>query len=109
MSFQAIKIPAGQRGGGQEGVYVRITNWQNAGCIQLSLTMLQIAEELEASEVFAGASKNSSDLFCKHWGRAEPLQTLKSGKPLNAQRLSRHWEAEATRWQLWSRQFWLYN
>lgn len=109
MSFLAIKIPTGQRGAGQEGVYVRITNWQNAGSIQLSLTMLQIAQELEGSEPFAGASANSAELFCKHWGRAEPLLTLKSGKALNAWRLSRHWEAEATRWQLWARQFWLYN
>lgn len=109
MSFQVLKIPAGQRGAGQEGVYVRINHWQNAGAIQLSLTMLQIAEELQGSDIFNKASKNEVELFNKHWGRGEPLNTLRSGKPLNAWSLGRHWEAEATRWQLAARQFWLYN
>lgn len=108
-SFQAIKVAPGLRGGGQEGVYVRINNWANADAIGLSLTMLQIAQELQGSEPFAKASGNEAELFCKHWGRAEPLHTLRSGKALNAWKLNRHWQAEATRWQAWARQFWLYN
>lgn len=109
MSFQAMRIPDGLRRAGDEGVYVRIDNWQSAGALQLSLTMLQIAQELEGKEPFAEATRNEVDLFNKHWGRAEPLKTLRSGRPLNAWKLSRHWEAEAVAWQAQIRRYWLYN
>ena len=108
-SFQVMKIPSGLRGAGEEGVYVRIIHWNSAAAIQLSLTMLQIAEELEGNAPFAGANANAQELFNKHWGRAEPLRTLKNGQVLNAVGLARHWEAEATRWQAGAKRFWLYD
>jgi len=109
VSFDVLTIPQGLRGAGQQGVYVRIQNWHNAGAIQLSLTMLQICQELDGNKSFVAASGNDEDLFNKHWGRAEPLRTLQGRQRLNAWKLSRHWQAEATRWQQWARQFWLYT
>ena len=93
----------------EEGVYVRITNWNSASPIALSLTMLQIALEIEGKKPFVEINNSTANLFCKDWGRAEPLNTLRSGRPLNAWRLAERWQSEAFRWQsLVGRKYWLY-
>jgi uncharacterized protein YbbC (DUF1343 family) len=108
-SFDVLALKHGGDEESQEGVYVRITNWENASPIALSLTMLRIAEDLKGREPFANASNSAAELFCKHWGRAEPLNTLKQGKPLSASMLAAHWKAEALNWQAQiGRKYWLY-
>jgi uncharacterized protein YbbC (DUF1343 family) len=107
-AFIVMKIPAPLRGAGTEGVYVKITDWTSASPIALSLTMLQIAQEVAGADAFAKATRNESDLFNKHWGRAEPLDSLKQGK-LRAAPLARHWQAEALRWQQSSQRYWIYR
>jgi len=95
---------------GQEGVYVKITNWMAAAPIELSLTMLQIAQEVKGSSAFDSASDSTKNLFNKHWGRDEPLHTLCSRHPLNAKRLASHWRAQAYSWQAKvAKRFWLYQ
>jgi uncharacterized protein YbbC (DUF1343 family) len=107
-SFEVTTIKKGLRGEGEEGVYVRVNNWNAASPIALSLTMLQIAQEQEGSAPFVSPSLSTQDLFCKHWGRAEPLNTLRSGKRLNAYRLSHYWQVQAARWQSKAVKYWLY-
>lgn len=106
-AFDPITTKRGNHGS-EEGLYIRITNWNSASPIALSLAMLQIAQELGGPEAF-DVKNSRQELFCKHWGRAEPLNTLKSNKPLNAYRLAQHWQAEALRWQAQTgRKYWLY-
>ncbi len=94
---------------GQEGVYVLISDWNKAGVIELSLTMLKISQELNGVAPFAGASANKKDLFNKHWGRDEPLNTL-SVRPLNAHSLANYWRVQAQQWQRdVAMRYWMYR
>jgi uncharacterized protein YbbC (DUF1343 family) len=109
-AFEIMTLKKGSMGDTEEGVYVRITNWDNASPIALSLSMLKIAQELEGRAPFAEASNSTAELFCKHWGRAEPLNTLRQGHPLSASVLSAHWKSEALHWQSQEgRKYWLYS
>jgi hypothetical protein len=58
---------------------------------------------------FAGASANKKDLFNKHWGRDEPLNTL-SVRPLNAHSLANYWRVQAQQWQRdVAMRYWMYR
>ncbi len=105
--FLPTKTKTGKQ---KEGLYVRISNWSAASPTALSLTMLQIAQEERGKAPFADIKESTANLFCKHWGRAEPLHTLASGKPLNAMSLARYWQAQALQWQeKVARKYWLYD
>ena len=108
-AFETMKIKAGAEGEDKEGVYVKITYWPEASPVTLSLVMLEISQELNGPAPFVDASVSTQELFCKHWGRAEPLQTLRSTHRLRAVRLGNYWEREAQRWQgTVARKYWLY-
>jgi uncharacterized protein YbbC (DUF1343 family) len=113
-SLQAAQIPGlrfvlTKEKKGNEGIYVLVSDWNQAGAIELGLTMLRLAQTAQGPEIFAHVRQSEGDLFCKHWGRDEPLLTL--GKtPLNAKGLAQHWRDEAQRWQGdIGMKYWLYR
>ncbi len=92
------------------GVFVRIEDWEALRPTELSFHMMQLAATWSPRNPFRAASENEVDLFNKHVGSTfwwEQLITKGANVDVNAfvQRNIR----ESRRFQLWSRQYWIYR
>ncbi len=93
-----------------DGVYVLVTDFNALKPTLLSLCMMQLACELSHANPFARAAENDALLFNKHLGSQSWWNELCSkGKNADAWGYASRWEAEAKKFQQWSRRFWLYQ
>ncbi len=93
-----------------EGVYVTVTSFNLLRPTQLSFYMMKIACELSGSNPFAFASENEASLFNKHTGsNAWWAEIKRKGKAADVDAFLAKWQADAKKFQTWSKQFWLYN
>lgn len=97
-----------------EGVYIVVTNWQEADPTRLSLEMMRLTalweQQAGKPNPFTRLSSNQADLFNKHTGSNEWWQAItRQGAHVNTGHFLSKWNREAAAFRARSQPYWLYR
>lgn len=93
----------------QEGLYVKISNFQTWNPTELSFHLMQLACQWHEKNPFSCQSESNINLFNKHVGSTEWWKAISTqGSKVDVKHFLNQWRKQAQEFQSWSRQYWLY-
>ncbi len=107
--IRGLGLSLKKNAGGEEGVFLNITDWARFRPTEVSFHMMQLACAWNRKNPFLSLSGNATDLFNKHTGCEAFFEDLrKKGSGIDIAWWLNRWETDALNYQKWSREYWLY-